>query len=184
MFDQEKIEEIDRYIIDCSISLLGLETPLVQPHFTSANSVQNSTYLKTNLLISIVHQVLQALKDQAVHLLHLQGAISGIIKLQYTDTKLHATSCRESNKHVSILVSVANSKMSLPATTEETSFIASIKSELKVRALTLFIDNSFVIAEPLALFEENVSKAPTLMFKNSSREILPPPYQKMEALPD
>jgi len=65
--------------------------------------------------------------------------------------------------------------MSLPATTEETSFIASIKLELKVRALTLFIDNSFVIAEPLALFEENVSKAPTLMFKNSSREILPPP---------
>jgi len=46
---------------------------------------------------------------------------------------------------------------------------------LKVRALTLFIDNSFVIAEPLALFEENLSKAPTLMFKNSSREILPPP---------
>ena len=68
--------------------------------------------------------------------------------------------------------------MSLPATTEETSFIASIKSELKVRALTLFIDNSFVIAEPLALFEENLSKAPTLMFKNSSREILPPPIRK------
>lgn len=35
MCDQEKIEEIDRYIIECSISLLGFETTLVQPYFFS-----------------------------------------------------------------------------------------------------------------------------------------------------